>query len=78
MSPMKHTHRPLTTSELIALLADYPADTPVFVGRDSDLRAHQVTETTYDDWEHSTSEVIEGATYETPAKGTAVHIGPRF
>ncbi len=74
-----HEHRPLTVADLIAILSEFPADTPVFIGRDSDLRAHQVTETPYDDWEHSISAVHDdGAIYETPAVGKAVHIGPRF
>ncbi len=73
-----HEHRPLTVSDLIAILSEFPADTPVFIGRDSDLRAHQVTETPYDDWQNATQETIDGAIYETPARGKAVHIGPRF
>lgn len=69
----------MTTAELIALLAIYPPDTPVFIGRDSDLRASQVTDAVYDDWAHSTCERDDdGHVYETPARGRAVQIGPRF
>ena len=76
---MDNTHRPLTVAGLIEILSAYPADTPVFVGKDSDLRAHQVTETPYDDWAHSTLEPHEdGAIYEIPAVGRAVHIGSRW
>ena len=64
----------MTTTELIAILQTYPADTPVFIGRGYDLHAHQVTPDTFDDWEHSTKD-DDG---ETPAVGQAVHIGPRF
>lgn len=75
---MDITHRPLNVADLIRCLSEFPLDAPVFIGRDSDLRAHQVTEAVYDDWEHSTKEDIDGAIYETPARGRAVHIGPRF
>jgi hypothetical protein len=68
----------MTKQDLIDALADYPDDTPIFIGRDSDLHAHQITECVYDDWAHSTTETVNGAVYETPARGVGVHIGPRF
>ena len=68
----------MTKHELLTALAAYPDDTPLFIGRDFDLHAHQITECVYDDWANSTSETIDGAVYETPARGIGVHIGPRF
>jgi hypothetical protein len=71
-------NKPLTNKELRELLASYPDDAPVFYGRDRDLYEHQVTETVCDDWEHATVEHRDDGVYETPARGIAVQIGPRF
>lgn len=69
----------MTKQELIALLADYPDDTPIFDGRGYDLHATSIAERAYDDWEHATPYIgDDGAEYETPAIGRGISIGPRF
>ncbi len=68
----------MTKAELVAFLSDFPDDTPILDGKHFDLQPHHLGETVYDDWQHSTSEVIDGATYETPARGRAIRIGSRF
>jgi hypothetical protein len=67
----------MTTTDLIALLAEYPEDTPVFDGRGFDLHASSVTEMAYDDWDHATRDPEDPA-YEVPARGIGVSIGRRF
>jgi len=67
----------MTTTELIALLQEYPDGTPVFDGRGYDLRASSVTEMKYDDWEHATRDPEDPA-YEIPAVGIGISIGRRF
>lgn len=66
--------KPLTVATLIELLSEYPADTPIFDGRQHDMFARSISEMTYDDWEHATR-TDDG---ETPAVGRALSIGPRF
>ena len=64
----------MTKQQLIALLADYPDETPVFDGKGFDLKAYHVTSRAYDDWDHSTKS-DEG---EIPGVGIGIAIGPRF
>jgi len=67
-------NKPLTTGDLIAMLQEYPTDTPVFDGRGYDLRASSVTEMKYDDWAKSTPSE-DG---EIPGVGVGVSIGRRY
>jgi hypothetical protein len=66
----------VTKAELIELLAEYPDDTPVFIGRCEDLKSHHVSSMNYDDWANAkrgTDE--EGVEWEIPAVGVGIHIG---
>lgn len=67
--------KPMTTADLIAILAEYPADTPLFDGRGRDLFASSVSEMKYDDWANST---VTEDDMELPAVGVGVSIGRRF
>ncbi len=69
-------HKPLTVGALIALLSEYPADTPILTGKGYDLFPSAIQETTFDDWAHATPGDEPG--YDIPAVGRALAIGPRF
>lgn len=64
----------MTKAELIALLAEYPDDTPVFDGKGYDLKPSQIGERKYDVW----SDDKNSKGWETPAVGIGIAIGPRF
>jgi hypothetical protein len=65
----------MTKAELLAALAEYPDDTPVFDGRGYDLRLSSVTPMNYDDWSQST---VDDEGWEVPAVGVGISIGRRF
>jgi hypothetical protein len=65
----------MTAAELIAILQTYPDNTPIVIGKESELHARSITEVKLDDWEHST---VTEDNYEIPAVIVGVHIGPRF
>ena len=65
----------MTTSDLIAHLSEYPADTPVVDGQGYDLKWSAITERPIDVW---LGVDIDSDGYETPETGIAVVIGRRF
>lgn len=64
----------MTKADLIALLREYPDDTPVFDGRGFDLKPTSITPMKYDDWSN-TEQTPDG---EIPATKVGISIGPRY
>lgn len=68
-------HKTLTAADLIAILAEYPPETPILDGKGYDFKRYDITERAYDDWDHSTIDATDNL---IPAVGRAIAIGPRF
>lgn len=68
----------MTKADLIALLADFPDDTPILDGRGQPFNASFVRETTWHDWQHTTTKTdADGRAWEEPARKRAVTLGLR-
>ncbi len=68
-------NKPLTVADLIAILSEYPPETPIFDGRGFDMRADLIRESKYDVW---TDAPKDADGYETPGVGIGLAIGRKF
>jgi len=68
--------KPLTAADLIAILSEYPPETPIFDGKGFDMHAYLVREQTYDVWSDTPNLDAEGN--ETPGVGVGIAIGHKY